>query len=200
MGFSDDAEIQLESIGYRSTAPRRAVLDAIESAAADTFTVEDLCTCVPAVGRATVFRTVRLLQDLDLVCRVPLEDGGVRYTLKSAGRFRNIDDIKDFPVRPGLKLGQIASVEPQKAVRDFIALSKTKPTLWCRVQKESALPGAEHKDKDDTVRFVMRDLTPELTAEQAFTDTKRVLEFVVQADQALGDAIGVDPSMDDPSG
>jgi len=66
--------------------------------------------------------------------------------------------------------------------------------LWrdWKTHKDGPLPGAEHKEKDNTVRFVMRELNADLTAEVAFSDTKRVLEFVVQADAALADAIGVD--------
>jgi hydrophobic/amphiphilic exporter-1 (mainly G- bacteria), HAE1 family len=67
-----------------------------------------------------------------------IEDGGVRYTLKSEGRFRSIEDLREFPIRPGLRLGQIATIEPTKTVRDFVALTRTKPTLWCIVQKESS--------------------------------------------------------------
>ena len=48
-----------------------------------------------------------------------IEEGGVRYTLKSSGRFRSIEEIRDFPIRPGLKLGQIATIEPRKTVRDL---------------------------------------------------------------------------------
>lgn len=78
MTFADTATTRLEDIGFRSTAPRRAVLDAIGASRAP-FTIEDLTSTVPSVGRATVFRTIKLLQELDLVCRVPLGDGGVRY-------------------------------------------------------------------------------------------------------------------------
>ncbi len=60
------------------TGPRKAVLDRI--AVTDIpFTAEDLCDWLPGIGRATVFRTVKLLQEMDVVCRVPLEDGSVRY-------------------------------------------------------------------------------------------------------------------------
>jgi Fur family ferric uptake transcriptional regulator len=79
--FVDSAAAQLEDIGYRTTSPRRAVLEAIAVRAPEPFTAEELAVAVPQVGRATVFRTIRLLQELDLVCRVPLEDGGVRYQL-----------------------------------------------------------------------------------------------------------------------
>ncbi|GIW17188.1 Fur family transcriptional regulator [Tepidiforma sp.] len=80
MSFTELANARLETIGFRSTAPRRAVLRAIESASAP-FTVEELLESLPGVGRATVFRTVKLLHELDLLCRVPLEDGSVRYQL-----------------------------------------------------------------------------------------------------------------------
>ncbi len=66
-----------------------------------------------------------------------VEEGGLKYTVRSVGRFRSTDDVKEFPLRPGLTLGQIATIEPEKAVRDFVVLSGRTPTLWCQVQKES---------------------------------------------------------------
>lgn len=70
----------LAAMGPRVTAPRRAILDAI-SANPTPFTIEELSARVPAVGRATVFRTVKLLQESEALCRVVLEDGSVRYQL-----------------------------------------------------------------------------------------------------------------------
>lgn len=100
MTFAESATQRLEDIGFRSTAPRRAVLTAIEGATGP-FTVEELLEEVPSVGRATVFRTVKLLQELDLVCRVPLEDGGVRYQLSEGGHHhhlvcRNCGSVTEF--------------------------------------------------------------------------------------------------------
>nr|BAL58088.1 Fe2+/Zn2+ uptake regulation proteins [uncultured prokaryote] len=43
------------------------------------LTIEEIWEAVPDVGRATVFRTVKLLLDLGLICRVVLENGSVRY-------------------------------------------------------------------------------------------------------------------------
>lgn len=68
----------LARLGCRMTPPRLAVLDAIMASPA-LFTIEDICAASGRVGRATVFRTMRLLQDAGVVCRVPLEDGSVRY-------------------------------------------------------------------------------------------------------------------------
>lgn len=74
---------------YRLTGPRRAVLDAVESRAGP-FTVEDLCAELPAVGRATVFRTVKLLHEQGAVCRLAQEDGGVRYQRSRADHHHHV--------------------------------------------------------------------------------------------------------------
>lgn len=79
----------MEGVGHRVTSSRRAVLQAITASPA-LFTVEDICAAAPAVGRATVFRTIKLLQELDLVCRVPLEDGSVRYQFSGADHHHHL--------------------------------------------------------------------------------------------------------------
>ncbi len=83
----------------------------------------------------------RLTQDLESanldVSGGEIDDGGVKYSLKTAGRFRSIEDVREYPIRPGIKLGQIADVRPEQAVRDFIALYRNEFALWCIVQKES---------------------------------------------------------------
>ena len=84
MGTATDSATRLEDGGHRLTAPRRAVLSAIARSRRP-FTIEELCERLPGTGRATVFRTVKLLQELELVCRVPLEDGGVRYQHARSG-------------------------------------------------------------------------------------------------------------------
>lgn len=84
MSTPDSAD-RLEVTGYRLTAPRRAVIDAIASTT-HPFTIEELSDRLPNIGRATVFRTIKLLQELDIVCRVPLEDGGIRYERSRSGR------------------------------------------------------------------------------------------------------------------
>ncbi len=89
MSFTQSATERLETIGFRSTAPRRAVLEAIQDRRG-AFTIEDLLGELPAVGRATVFRTIKLLQELDLVCRVPLEDGSIRYQLSEGGHHHHL--------------------------------------------------------------------------------------------------------------
>jgi len=74
----DSPAAQLAASGRRLTTPRRAVLDAL-SRAGGPLTIEEIWEAVPDVGRATVFRTVKLLLELGLICRVVLENGSVRY-------------------------------------------------------------------------------------------------------------------------
>lgn len=59
------------------------------------------------------------------------------------------------------------------------------------------VPGARHQDKANTVRFVSRGLSPEVTAETAFNDVKTVLEFLLTVEGPLGEAVGLDASPSD---
>ena len=76
----DDIVAQLSDLGYRDTEPRRLVISAV-AARGRPFTAEELCTSLPCVGRATVYRGLRLLVETDQVCRVLLEDHELRYQL-----------------------------------------------------------------------------------------------------------------------
>ena len=80
---------RLELRGHRIPASRRRVLDALFSAPAH-FTVEDVLRQAPDVGRATVFRTMKLLQDLNVVCRVMMEDGNLHYQLSHHGHHHHL--------------------------------------------------------------------------------------------------------------
>ena len=71
---------RLEMRGLRVTPARRAVLAAVLEAGPH-FTVDDVCKRARGVGRATAFRTMRLLQHLNVVCRVLLDDGSLHYRL-----------------------------------------------------------------------------------------------------------------------
>lgn len=86
--------------GHRITASRRRVLEALVSAPAH-FTVDDVLRLAPGVGRATVFRTMKLLQDLNVVCRVLMENGSLHYRLSTRGHHhhlvcRSCGRVEDF--------------------------------------------------------------------------------------------------------
>jgi Fur family ferric uptake transcriptional regulator len=95
--------LKLEARGYRVTPPRRAVLAAILQQQGH-FSVDDLLHRCRGAGRATVFRTIRLLTELGVVCRVLLDDGSLHYRLSQrsqhhhhlvctgCGRVQDLDD------------------------------------------------------------------------------------------------------------
>jgi Fe2+ or Zn2+ uptake regulation protein len=80
---------RLEMRGHRVTGSRRRVLDAVLAQPAH-FTVDDVLRATRRVGRATVFRTMKLLQDLNIVCRVLLEDGTLHYRLSTRGHHHHL--------------------------------------------------------------------------------------------------------------
>lgn len=70
----------LEDRGYRSTSPRRSIVRVIEDMQ-EGFTAEDVIKELPRVGRATIFRTLKLFLETDIICRLNLPDGAPRYML-----------------------------------------------------------------------------------------------------------------------
>ncbi len=80
---------RLEARGSRLTASRLAVLAAV-LAQKGHFSVEDVMRRCPGIGRATAFRTMRLLAEMDIVCRVLLEDGSLHYRLSRRGHHHHL--------------------------------------------------------------------------------------------------------------
>ena len=70
----------LEDQGYRSTVPRRAIIELLERKG-EGFTVEEISEELPSVGRATVYRTIKLLLEAGVVCKLALMNGGPKYSL-----------------------------------------------------------------------------------------------------------------------
>ena len=70
----------LEDRGHRSTAPRRAIIQILDGKR-EGFTAEDIGNELPWVGRATIFRTIKLLREAGVICRLNLADGTPRYSL-----------------------------------------------------------------------------------------------------------------------
>ena len=80
---------KLEALDHRITPSRVAVIAAV-LAQSGHFSVEDVLRQARAVGRATVFRTMRLLTDLDVVCRVLLDDGSLHYRVSRRGHHHHL--------------------------------------------------------------------------------------------------------------
>lgn len=70
----------LEDRGYRITGPRRDVVRLLERKG-EGFGAEQLCGELPSVGRATIYRTVRLLLEAGILCKLALPNGAPKYTL-----------------------------------------------------------------------------------------------------------------------
>lgn len=90
----------LKLSGHRLTQSRRAVVQAV-LAGDDHFSIADVQQRARGVGRATVFRTMKLLVDLDLVCRVPLEDGSPCYRVSRPSHHHHLvctgcGNVEDF--------------------------------------------------------------------------------------------------------
>ena len=74
--------VALERAGYRLTVPRRAVADLIARrqghfTAADL--VDDATERTPGIGRATIFRTLEVLEDVGAIERIDLPSGEHAY-------------------------------------------------------------------------------------------------------------------------
>ncbi|MGQ9573229.1 MAG: Fur family transcriptional regulator [Dehalococcoidia bacterium] len=63
---------------YRITPARLAIVTAVLQRNGH-FSVDDILSDVPGVGRATVFRTMKLLSEMGILCRVLMDDGSLRY-------------------------------------------------------------------------------------------------------------------------
>ncbi len=85
MVSASSLERRIADSGRRLTEPRRQLIGAMRNLG-DHFTADQVEQAAPAVGRATVFRTMRLLQDIGVLCQVVLDDGAVGYRLTDNAR------------------------------------------------------------------------------------------------------------------
>jgi Fe2+ or Zn2+ uptake regulation protein len=66
----------------RVTAPRKEIIESISSVPR-TFTAEDVCADLPHIGRATVYRTLKILQDADIICKVVMPGDDMVYSVSA---------------------------------------------------------------------------------------------------------------------
>ncbi len=76
---SEQVESVLGSKGLRATSPRREIIHLVASQRR-TFTAEDLCAEMPHIGRATVYRTLRMLQETNIICKVVMPGNDMAYS------------------------------------------------------------------------------------------------------------------------
>lgn len=83
----------LEGRGIRATLPRRTITGLLEQKHAG-FTIEEISEELPAVGRATVYRTVKLLLEAGAVCKLAMMDGSHVYSVSRAGHHHHYVCVK----------------------------------------------------------------------------------------------------------
>lgn len=80
----------LKSKGLKVTNQRLMVLKALAESPGQHLTTEEVYHLVkkesPEIGLATVYRTIQVLLDLELIDRISLDDGYVRYEISLKGR------------------------------------------------------------------------------------------------------------------
>ena len=105
----------LEDIGCRVTGPRVQIIQEI-STLEGSFTAEDINTRLPALGRATIFRTIKLLQDTQKLCKTVLFDGTVRYSLDTGLHHHHLICVKcgDIKEMRSMELERVLRVAAKK--------------------------------------------------------------------------------------
>lgn len=88
MNFNmDEVKERFKREGYKLTTQRRAILDAIIENSGSHLSPEEIYEVVklkyPEIGLATVYRTLQLFEQLDIVCKLNFDDGCNRYELNS---------------------------------------------------------------------------------------------------------------------
>jgi Fur family ferric uptake transcriptional regulator len=80
---------ELRDQGFKITSPRNRVIETVASRE-DNFTAEELSGELASIGRATVYRTLKLLLDQGLVCRIVMGDGSVSYRVSHKGHHHHL--------------------------------------------------------------------------------------------------------------
>lgn len=84
---------QLSSAGYRMTGPRRAIVEAVSERAGH-FRAEEILEearrVAPKTGRATVYRTLLLLAQMDLLEEVHLGEGSHSFVVGDRGHHHHL--------------------------------------------------------------------------------------------------------------
>jgi len=87
--LADQLMEALAERGYRATLPRRLVVRSVAGRDRH-FTAEELREQLPGIGRATVYRCLKLLVEAGILCRVLLEDGNLHYQLSHRGHHHHL--------------------------------------------------------------------------------------------------------------
>lgn len=83
--MQEQFKLMLKQNGLKVTAQRIAILEVLSSRPDEHLTAEEIYDCVknmyPDIGLATVYRTIQVLSELNLIDKLNLDDGFVRYEI-----------------------------------------------------------------------------------------------------------------------
>lgn len=83
--MQNDFKELLKMNGLKVTTQRIAILDVLSNRPDEHLTAEEIYECVkvqyPDIGLATVYRTIQMLSELNLIDKLNLDDGYVRYEI-----------------------------------------------------------------------------------------------------------------------
>ncbi|WP_053957748.1 Fur family transcriptional regulator [Inediibacterium massiliense] len=100
---------RLKEKGYKLTPQRRATLDTIINNQGKHLSTEEIYDMVktecPEIGLATVYRTLQLLDELDIITKINFDDGCSRYELN------NHEDNHQHHHLICVKCGEVIEVE-----------------------------------------------------------------------------------------
>ena len=104
-----DFKQQLKESGYKLTSQRQAILDLLIEHEGEHLSSEDIFSMLkdkhPDIGLATVYRTLMLLDRLELVYKIDLDDGCSRYEFN-----RHVDEHRHHHLIC-TKCGSVSEVE-----------------------------------------------------------------------------------------
>ena len=115
--------------GIRVTLPRKTIADLLEQKHGS-FTIETLSEELPSVSRATVYRTVKLLIEEGVVCKLAMMDGSHVYSVSRTGHHHHhhyvcvkCDAVEEFRAASVERLlGSIGADLPAQVVDHRIEL------------------------------------------------------------------------------
>ncbi|TAH63673.1 MAG: transcriptional repressor [Gottschalkiaceae bacterium] len=85
--FFDDLKNKLKENGYKLTTQRRVILDVILENQGKHLSPEEIYDSVrdkyPEIGLATIYRTLQLFEQLNIIYKLNFNDGCGRYELSS---------------------------------------------------------------------------------------------------------------------
>ncbi len=133
----EDFKELLKKNGLKVTTQRIAILEALQNRPDRHLTAEEIYDCVkeryPEIGLATVYRTIQMLSELNLIDKLNLDDGYVRYEI---GKWDNQQQIHHHHHLICLNCGSVLTFED-----DMLE------TLEDRIQKSMDFQVVDHEVK-----------------------------------------------------